>query len=73
MLGEFLASTLAPRSADARAVDRSLKPLSERNEQRISREVFNGRWRENKENGGGDDALTSHVDPKRGLRIRSRL
>ena len=73
VLGEFLASTLAPRSADARAVDRSLKPLSERNEQRISREVFNGRWRENKENGGGDDGLTSHVDPKRGLRIRSRL
>ena len=73
VLGEFLASTLAPRSAAARAVDRSLKPLSERNEQRISREVFNGRWRENKENGGGDDALTSHVDPKRGLRIRSRL
>ena len=73
VLGEFLASTLAPRSAAARAVDRSLKPLSERNEQRISREVFNGRWRENKENGGGDDGLTSHVDPKRGLRIRSRL
>ena len=82
VLGEFLASTLAPRSAAARAVDRSLKPLSERNEQRISREVFNGRWRENgggdrraigAANGGEDDALQSHVDPKRGLRIRSRL
>ena len=73
VLGEFLASTLAPRAAAARTVDRSLKPLSGGTEQRISREVFNGRWRENKENGGGDDALTSHVDPKRGLRIRSRL
>ena len=82
VLGEFLASTLAPRSAAARTVDRSLKPLSERNEQRISREVFNGRWRENgggdrrsidAANGGEDDALQSHVDPKRGLRIRSRL
>ena len=83
VLGEFLASTLAPRSDSARAVDRSLKPLSERNEQRISREVFNGRWRENGFGedrrafgvaiGGEDDALQSHVDPKRGLRIRSRL
>ena len=83
VLGEFLASALVPRSAEANAVATALKPLGSDNEQRIAREVFNGRWRVNNyEKAGGftrggvdveGNALQSHVDPTRGVRIRSKL
>ena len=83
VLGEFLASALVPRSAEANAVATALKPLGSDNEQRIAREVFNGRWRaNNSEKAGGftrggvdveGNALQSHVDPTRGVRIRSKL
>ena len=85
VLGEFLASALVPRSDAANAVASSLKPLGSDNEQRIARTVFNGRWRaniNNSEKAGGftrgrvdveGNALQSHVDPTRGVRIRSKL
>jgi hypothetical protein len=85
VLGEFLASALVPRSDAANAVASSLKPLGSDNEQRIARTVFNGRWRANINNSkkaGGftrgrvdveGNALQSHVDPTRGVRIRSKL
>ena len=83
VLGEFLASALVPRSDAANAVATALKPLGSDNEQRIAREVFNGRWRANNyEKAGGftrggvdveGNALQSHVDPTRGVRIRSKL
>ena len=56
VLGEFLASTLAPRSAAARAVDKALPPVNPQNKDRISRSVFGAQWKQ-KPNGGGKSAL----------------
>ena len=56
VLGEFLASTLAPRSAAARAVDKALPPVNPQNKDRISRSVFGAQWKQ-KPNGGDKSAL----------------
>jgi len=58
VLGEFLASTLVPRSAAARAVDKALPPVNPTNKDRISRSVFGAQYKNGAGAGaGGKSAL----------------